>query len=231
MKKAYFLSAIAASILLITSCHSDPENHLLNIVYPNPYGIIFADQENDSVIFESFDSYNITSQDEWISVVAGSSYEVDYDYRNLYAFTSLLSFTPNTTGRTRVGSIRIDSYDYSTAALFYQYGFMNIVHPEPSETAVPDSASFDLYVPFIATEDSICFNVSKPWTLEFAENADNTWATLDKVQGAAGKSKVTVSITPNPDTDKSRVTVLALKCGQVTNLINIRQAAAIKTTE
>jgi len=231
MKKVCFLSAIAASILLISSCHKDPENHLLNVVYPSPYGIVYADQELDSIIFETFNSYNTESQVDWIEVVAGASHEVNYDYRNLYAFTSLVKFEPNTTGKTRVGAVRIDSYDYSTAAVFYQYGFLNISHPEPSVTAVPDSASFDLYVPFIASEDSICFNVSKPWTLTYAEGADQTWTTFDLVQGAAGKGKVTLTVTPNPDTANGRVTVLALKSGNVTNLINIRQGAAVKDTE
>ena len=231
MKKVYFLSAIAASILLISSCHKDPENHLLNVVYPSPYGIVYADQELDSIIFETFNSYNTESQVDWIEVVAGASHDVDYDYRNLYAFKSLVSFEPNTTGKTRVGAVRIDSYDYSTAAVFYQYGFLNISRPEPGVTAVRDSASFDLYVPFIASEDSICFNVSNPWTLSYAEGADQTWASFDLAQGAAGKGKVTLTVTPNPDTANGRVTVLALKSGSVTNLINIRQGAAVKDTE
>ena len=98
-------------------------------------------------------------------------------------------------------------------------------------TAVQDSASFDLYVPFIASEDSICFNVSNPWTLSYAEGADQTWASFDLAQGAAGKGKVTLTVTPNPDTANGRVTVLALKSGSVTNLINIRQGAAVKDTE
>lgn len=235
MKKVNFLSVIAACIMLITSCHKDPENHTLYLIYPNPAiqqdCWVYADQEQDSIIFETFDSYKTTSLADWITVTAGASYEVNYDYRNLYAFTTLVSFKPNTTGKTRLGSVKIDSYDYSSAAVFCQFGFMNIRRPEPMNTIVADSVSFDLYVNAVSTVDSICFNVSKPWTLAYAENADQTWAVVDKTSGAAGDNKVTISLTPNTDTKNARATVLELKCGEVINLINIRQAVGINTTE
>ena len=108
---------------------------------------------------------------------------------------------------------------------------MNIRRPEPMNTIVADSVSFDLYVNAVSTVDSICFNVSKPWTLAYAENADQTWAVVDKTSGAAGDNKVTISLTPNTDTKNARATVLELKCGEVINLINIRQAVGINTTE
>ena len=235
MKKVYLLCAIAAALFLFASCHKDPENHTLFIVYPNPSqpfeGCLYADEELDAIVFETFDSYNAFSMAEWISVTAGESYDVDYDYRNLYAFTTLVSFKPNTTGKNRRGTVRIDSYDYSSAAVFLQLGYMDIHHPMPIQTAVADSVSFDLYVNFQATEDSLCFNVSKPWTLSYTENADQTWAVFDKTQGTAGNNKITLTLAPNTDTENGRTAVLALKCGEVTNLINIRQEAAIETTE
>ena len=62
MKKVYFLCAIAAVLLLFASCHKDPENHTLFVVYPNPSqpfdGCLYADEELDSIVFETFDSYN-----------------------------------------------------------------------------------------------------------------------------------------------------------------------------
>lgn len=235
MKKVCYLCAIAAALLLFASCHKDPENHTLFVVYPNPSqpldGWLYADEELDSIVFETFDSYKTFSMADWITVTAGESYDVDYDYRNLYAFTTLVSFKPNTTGKTRRGVVRIDSYDYSSAAVFLQLGYMDIYHPMPIQTAVADSVSFDLYVNFLATEDSISFNVSKPWTLSYAENADQSWAVFDKAQGVAGNNKITLTLTPNTDTEKGRVTVLALQCGEVINLINIKQEAAVKTTE
>ena len=239
MKKVYSLSAIIAFLLLFASCRKDPENHLLSVVHPNSYGLLFADQESDSIVFETFDSYNLVSQDDWISITAGESYDVHYDYRNLYAFTSLLSFKPNTTGKTRIGTVRINSYEYSSAAVFYQFGYMNIRRPAPQATEMEDSVAFTLNVPASAAQDSICFNVSKPWTLSYADIADlpyadisdNTWVKFDKAHGAAGDNKVTIDLTPNTNTENARTIVLALTCGEVINLINIRQAAAIPTEE
>ena len=83
----------------------------------------------------------------------------------------------------------------------------------------------------VTTEDSICFNVSKSWTLDYAANADRTWATINKTQGEAGNTKVTISLTPNTDTENARTTVFALKCGEVTNYINLKQFQAATSAE
>ena len=92
-KKVYSLSALAAALLIFASCNKDPENHTLYMVHPSSTNYyLFADQEEDSVVFETFDSYIIYSMSDWITVTAGDYYDVKYDYRNLYAFTSLLSF-------------------------------------------------------------------------------------------------------------------------------------------
>ena len=232
MKKVYSLSAIAAALLILASCSKDPENHTLYLVHPdNPNYYLFAVQETDSVVFETFDSYNMFSMEDWITVTAGESYDVKYDYRNLYAFTSLLSFEPNTTGKARKGYVLINSYEYSSAAFFTQLGYMNINHPSARATETLDSVSFDLNVSAVTTEDSICFNVSKSWTLDYAANADRTWATINKTQGEAGNTKVTISLTPNTDTENARTTVFALKCGEVTNYINVKQFPASTPTE
>ena len=231
-KKFYSLSALAAALLIFASCNKDPENHTLYLVHPSSTNYyLFADQEEDSVVFETFDSYIIYSMSDWITVTAGDYYDVKYDYRNLYAFTSLLSFEPNTTGKTRTGFVQINSYDYSSAAFFTQLGFMNINHPTYKATETADSVSFDLNVSAVATEDSICFNVSKSWKLDYADNADRTWATVNKTQGVAGNSKVTITLTPNTDTENARTTVFALKCGEVTNYINVNQFPASTPTE
>ncbi|MCR4591741.1 MAG: BACON domain-containing protein [Bacteroidaceae bacterium] len=227
MKKAYSLGAIAGALLLFASCNKDPENHVLSIVHPYYSaidGVLYAEQDNDSIIFESFDSYYMEPMVDWIKITAGESYDVKYDYTKLYTFKSFVSFDPNTTGITRVGSVKISSY-YNSAAVFYQLGCLNINHPAPGQTETRDSVSFDLDVTATSTLDSICFNVSKPWTLNYAENADQTWATIDQSEGEAGKSKVTLTIEPN-NTENARATVFELKCGGVTNLININQAAA-----
>ena len=56
MKKVYSLSAIAAALLILASCSKDPENHTLYLVHPdNPNYYLFAEQETDSVVFETFD--------------------------------------------------------------------------------------------------------------------------------------------------------------------------------
>ena len=227
MKIVNSLSAAAAALLLFVSCSKDPENHALYVLHPSsPRYQIFADQESDSIVFQTFDSYNMLSLNDWITITAGDSYDVKYDYRNLYEFTSLVSFKPNTTGKTRVGTVRVQSYDYQSAAVFTQLGYMDIYHPAPQLTTTADSVSFDMNVAATVAVDSICFNVTKNWTLDYAADADRTWLTIDKKEGAAGHGMVTISIAPNADTENERTTVLELKCGEVTNKINVKQSKA-----
>jgi hypothetical protein len=234
MKKVYSLSALFTCVAILSSCNSDPENHLLNIVYPAPYKVLYADEVGDSVIFETFDSYKMKSQADWIAVVGDDSYNVTYDYRNIYAFSTKLQFSPNTTGKTRSGSVRIDSYEYSTAALFYQLGFLNITHPTPvfpeSEQSIPESASFELTVDASAVADSICFNVNHPWRLKDPLK-DGIWASLDRTSGDSGHQNVTLTLTPNTDTDNSRTVTFELLCGGVSNMITVKQLPALKNTE
>jgi hypothetical protein len=226
MKKLSFLCSFMAVALFVTSCVKDPERHILHVSYPVPCSILYADEQTDSLVFETYDSYKLTSLADWITISAGESYDVKYNYMNLYFFKALLSLTQNTTGRTRQGSVRIDSYDHPSGAIYYQLGCLNIKHPMPVSTdslhAIPDSVSFDLLVDATAIEDSICFNVSKHWTMNYDTGADSTWATINAANGNAGYNKVLLSLTANPDT-LERTTVVTLKCGEVTNFINIKQ--------
>ena len=230
--KFLLLYVCLACLSLFTSCNKESENHTIFIVHPSQYDVLFADQVDDSLIFETFDSYSLESLSDWITITDGDSYTVNYDHNKLYRFTSLLSLTQNTTGRTRVGAVKINSY-YTNAAIFTQYGFLNISHPFPmpceSSLHKTDSVSFELELDATATVDSICFNVSKPWNMECSVVEDN-WITLDKTQGNAGFTKITLNLTANTDTENSRNTELTLKCGEVTNIINIKQLPAKEQT-
>ena len=230
MKKNASLCIISTFLIFLSSCNSDPENHLLNVIYPSPYTVLYADQVEDSLIFSTFDSYRLSSQAEWITILGATSYEVSYDYQKRYDFTTKLAFSQNTSGKTRAGGVRIDSYEYSSFAPYYQFGFLNISHPSPvyidRTQIVPDSVTFDLDVNFSSLQDSICFTVSRPWSLSFAQGTEHSWVSIDKSSGEAGANSVILSFTPNADTESTRSTIILLKCDEVTNSINVRQLVA-----
>jgi hypothetical protein len=239
MNKFCLICASVACLSFFSSCNkNENENHGMSIVYPeNFYSVSYADEVNDSLVFETFDSYVATPYEaDWITITAGASYDVTYSPYNLYTFKSLLAFTPNTTGKTRYGRVLVKGYDGGTTAPFYfQLGFLNINNPVPTfqysdelGDFIPESASFDLQVAADATTDSICFTVANPWTLTFSEGADQTWLTLDKTSGEKNHNNVTIRLTPNTDKDNARSTSLVLKSGEVTNTINVKQLAAKK---
>ena len=230
MNKLYLLCAFFACLSFLSSCGNESENHSLYVVYPNPYKVLYADQVEDSLIFETFNSYEALSyQPEWITITAGASYSVNYDPRNLYSFTTLLAFTQNTTGKTRVGAVQVNSYEYSSAGIYYQLGCMNINNPAPTleytdfSYYIPESAAFQLQVAANSVSDSICFTVSMPWTLEFAPDADKTWVSVEKSAGEKGHNNIALVLSPYTDKVNARSTALVLKCGEVTNVINIKQ--------
>ena len=235
MNKFCLICASVACLSFFSSCKkSDPENHCLYVVYPDPYKILYADQEEDSLIFETFDSYEaLSNQPDWITITAGASYVVNYDPRNFYSFKTLLSFSPNTTSKTRVGAVQVNSYEFSSAAIYYQYGFLNINHPDPTlnysdafGAYIPESATYELEIAADAESDSICFTVANTWTLEFSADADQTWLTLDKTSGEKNHNNVTIRLTQNSDEVNARTTSLLLKSGEVSNVINIKQLPA-----
>lgn len=234
MNKFCLIFASVVCLSFFSSCGNESENHSLYVVYPNPYKILFADQVEDSLIFETFDSYEaISSQPEWITITAGASHSVNYDPRNLYSFKTLLAFTQNTTGKTRVGAVRVNSYEYSSAGIYYQLGCMNINNPAPkyvyfdnAYSYIPEYVTFELQVAADSESDSICFTVSQPWTLEFAPDVDKTWASIEKTDGQKGHNNIAVSLTPYTDKENARSTALVLKSGEVSNVINIKQMPA-----
>ena len=234
MNRLYLICVSVACLSFFSSCtKSDIDKHCLDVVYPSPYKLLYADQLTDSLIFATFDSYEaISNQPDWITIMAGASHSINYDSNNLYYLKVLLAFAPNLTGETRVGTVQINSYEYSTAGVYYQTGYLNINNPAPKlkyanpKDVIPVSATFELQVAGESETDSICFTVSQSWTLNFEENADRSWATISNVSGQEGHNNVTLTFTPNTDTVNSRTTTLVLKSSGVSNLITIKQLAA-----
>lgn len=239
MNRFYLICVSVACLSFFSSCNkSDSDNHCLDVVYPSPYKLLYADQVEDSLIFKTFDSYEaISNQPDWITITAGNSHNISYDPTNQYYLKILLTFTPNLTGETRTGIVQINSYEYSTAGVYYQTGYLNINNPAPkleyanSKYIIPASASFELQVAGESETDSICFTVSQSWTLNFAENADRSWATIENVSGQKGHNNVKLTFTPNTDTRNERTTTLILKSSGVSNLITVKQLAAINQEE
>ena len=217
----------------LASCVSDPERHQLTPVEQSI--VLYADQTIDSLRFYSFDSWTVTPQVDWITVEGQSHADVTYDYTKCYLNKVILKFKPNTQGKTRSGSVLVQSYEYSYSSPFVQLGLLDIYHPTftvdswlNEQSGIPDVAHYELIDSAHWTNDSICFNVENNWDLEFADETAPDWLSMDKTTDIPGKYRVHLSLTENTDTENERKATLRLTSGQVSNLISIRQLPAKK---
>lgn len=217
------------------SCIKDVDNHMLDIAYPKPYTVLYADQVRDSITFVTFDGYRLQSYADWISIVGEPAEDIKYNSMNVYRLTRILSMKQNTTGGTRSGVVGVTSYEYTTGARYYQVGYLNISHPSPSVhgfafSNVPDTVHFEMSDSANVTLDSVCFNVDDMWQMAVSsEDGDApAWVGIDRRDGVGGKNKVLLTLQPNKDMENDRKATILLKTGEVENRIELTQYKATK---
>lgn len=215
----------------LASCVNEPEAHQLTPL-EQPF-VLYADQTEDSLRFYTYDSWTVTPLVDWISIDGPSHSEINYNYMKRYLCRLIVSLKPNTTGKTRKGSVLVQSYDYCYSAPFVQLGVLNVSHPRYTvdsyldvQSLIPDVAHYVLTDSAYWTSDSICFTVQNSWELAFVGEAAPDWVSLDRVVGSSGKSKVNLTLAKNTDTENGREATLRLTSGGVSNTITVRQLPA-----
>ena len=201
--------AVAAVIMLTSSCIGDMDNHELYIYEPEVASLLYADQTRDSLSFFTFDGWTITPKCDWIKLTypEESTYNVSYNSERRYFCCTYLDIDKNTTGRARLGQVDVSSYEYTCGAMYYQMSFLNVSRPTyriksywpNSNYSLPDSVQFVLADSAIWTVDSISFTVQDSWTLESVGESPS-WLTLSEEQGKAGSNRVTLGYEINMDT-------------------------------
>ena len=84
MKTLRLICIAVLAALLVQSCVTEPQNHHLSILYPNGK-IYYADHEEDSVVFLTFDSWKVRSmQSDWLTFTTNDSYNFNYSNDVLY---------------------------------------------------------------------------------------------------------------------------------------------------
>lgn len=227
---------LACSLLpLLAACDGETERHELT---PEVGSIIlYADETIDSLRFYTFDSWTVTPQADWITVEGNTHLDIVHDNSMRYLCRVILNVTPNTTGRTRTGTVLVQSHDYSYSAPFVQLGLLNVSYPLftadswlDGQSRIPDAAHYELTDSAHWTSDSICFTVRNNWDLVFADDAPE-WLALSKTMGVPGTYTVHLTLTPNTDTKNGREAKLHLISGKVTNDVIVRQLPAKKEEE
>ncbi len=230
MKTLKTLSILFVAAFMLGACDNDNEQHLLQMDHPKTYGLLYADQTRDSVAFYTFDTWKVAPDDTpWIKVDGET--QIDKTYGLLVLYSIPLSLEPNTTGKTRRGYVRVNTYEYEAYASYVQLGFLRITRPMATPTSyiseystIPLEANFTLQDSASFTVDSLSFVTYNPWTLRFKGESNPTWITPAQTEGAEGRSQVTLNLVPNT-TDTPREATLLLTSGAVTSEITVRQLA------
>lgn len=231
MKTSKTLLLVCSLLPFVASCVKDPETHQL-VPVETPF-VMYADQTLDSLRFYTFDSWTVTPQVDWIAVDGDSHMNITYNNSTRYFCQIMLKVKPNPTGRTRTGTVLVQSYNYSYSSPFVQLGLLNVSHPAyyvdsylDGQSIIPEVAHYELIDSAHWTNDSICFSVENNWTLKFADETAPDWLTLDKTTDLPGSHRVYLTLSPNTDTENAREAKLRLTSGEVSNLINVRQLPA-----
>lgn len=237
MKKNTTISlAVGCILALFASCSSEAEIHQLTPFASS--AVHFADQTVDSLQFLTTDSWTVLPQNDWIGTRGITSGTISNATGVNYLVTVPVEMKPNTSGRTRTGSVLVKSGEFSFSMPFVQLGILEITHPVFTAEkwldrghGIPEEASFVLTDSAHWTVDSLCFNVQGNWDLEFAEQPAPEWVSFDKSTDLRGRYKVNISLTPNLDSDNGRETKLRLTTDapgdvRVSNIITVRQLPA-----
>lgn len=232
-KKNHLILSTLALAAALASCSTDTDNHMLDVSYPKPYTVLYADGVKDSIIFVTFDSYSIDTYDTWVKLDGENSYTFDYNSSRLYSFVRQLIFQPNTSGTTRSTVVGINSYEYQSGARFYQLGYLNVTHPSPSAKeyivfGIPKEVTFSMADSANVLADSLVFNVNGTWNVSFEGGTAPEWIALDKSNGTGGDAKVALQLSPNKDLENDRKTTLVLSSSGVENKIELVQYKATK---
>ena len=228
--KTKLLAAFAmAGGLFVTSC-GDMDQHQLMIVYPaQGYSVLYADESADSISFVTFDSWRVRpNEPDWIRLTGEETGNIKYDNTKRYWITCELEFAPNTSNKTRLGTVEVFSYEYSVGAKYLQYGHLDISHPEAEVenfregSTIPETVKFCLTDSAFVPSDSLCFNVHQRWNLAYKDGQAPSWLKISEMEGTPGKNTLELTFEENLSTEP-RSTVLLLTSGRVTNEIKIEQ--------
>lgn len=182
MKRIIYLASLLC-VIFLSSCNKEPYNHAVAVLYPS-IGFVYhyADQTSDSILFQTFDSYEVKSQSDWMHV--NETYDspkktIQNGYYFYYIGKVGLDMEPNTTGKCRYGYVTVRSYgddgwDQTAVGSYYQYAWHNITKPTPKywfTNNMPDSARFELKVAAECEADSLIFTSYLDWQLEVPSNS------------------------------------------------------------
>ncbi|MBQ0050154.1 MAG: BACON domain-containing protein [Bacteroidales bacterium] len=222
MKQLKLILSTACLGALLCSCSGDSYRHQVGIEYPSMEKFVYADQVTDSVIFITYDSYEVTSVNSpWIVPVPTNSpvsATLPNMYFSCYRVAVNLQIAPNTSEHCRIGYIKVRSYgtdwNESTQAAYYQTVWHNIKQPIPTYTM---DANKSVTAAVFEAKDSanqivqdLEFETYSKWRLNVPEGSFVSVPENVVTSGGEGSHKLQLSMEKNTST-AARSTVLQLE--------------------
>ncbi len=236
MKKLFF-AVIAALGLLLHSCNKESYYHSQALLYPTGYqvAVVFADQTYDSLYFYTTDRTQISVYDApWMSIPDSmKTLNIQNQYRVLCFVNCPVTFEPNTTGKPRMGHIRVhttgaDDWDNTTTASYYQLSWLDISRPAPAYSYNDNlitGAAFKTKVGAEQTADTLEFWTAGRWTL-----SDGLYVHPEVSSGGEGMHKIPVRIDVNA-TEAERIDTVTLTSNGVSSHVQFTQEIKKEETE
>ena len=226
--KKLILPLVVLVLFLTGACNKESYYHTMSVIKPVQAGIVFADQQYDTVSFYTTDNFTLTSNDDW-AVVPDSmkSGKIRNYYKQVWMVTSPIIFDANTTGKPRLTTIAIncygdDDWNQTASATFYQLSWLDISRPLPKYSYVERTvtgAAFEAEDSATQITDTLCFYVYDNWTL-----TDGEFVHPKTLSGQSGENKVAVDVEVNATT-ASRETTITLTSRGVATPIKFTQKA------
>lgn len=212
MKRIFFTAILC--VILFSSCNKESYNHAVAIIYPGPGLVHYADQQSDSIIFNTFDSYEVKTLSEWMHTTDRFD-SPQKKLNNLYYYYFLgkveVMMEPNATGKCRFGYVSVRSYgdgwDQTAKTYFYQYAWHNITKPNPIYRlaySIPDSVSFVSRKPADCLADTLKFTTYLDWKIEVPQNSFVHPVTLS---GNAGNHTIRLEFDENTSAEDDSVQI------------------------
>jgi len=225
MRKIFF---ILLAVFALAACDKDTARHAINVTYPNGYGVVYADQKVDTIVFSTFDSYRATANASWIIIdPQWASSTIQNSYWNLWQGQLPLSFDANTTGNSRSAIVSINNYgddwDETVSASYVQLGWLDVTRPQPvleSYSDYPLTATFELADSATQVTDTLEFTVYGDWTL----TSNASFVTPEVTSGTKGENKVALKVTENTTASERNATITLGSSGVETSIVLKQEA-------
>lgn len=216
MKILRFLLPLFALLTAFVACNKDTEFHQTRFQRPgNTPLLVYADQEWDSIAFQTTESFELSTNVSWCKVDERfKSLNIPYSnaFVDCYAW---LQFEANTTGESRFAIVHLAAGDYSIDGFIVQYPFLCITSPTRyGEGLMPLTFQYN------ETQKELAFTSFGNWALALKEPA--AWLQLSRTEGGEGDMKVTVTSETN-ETGADRSAVVTLTSRGVSEDITITQ--------